>query len=182
MTRPSPCPVLHHLDQPFLVDRVEVAPDVRVQYPVHFLPTNAHAQRIQRVVCAAPRSKSIRHLEEVLLVNRIQDLDQCPLHDLVFHGRDAQWPERATAFVDVASAHRQCTVPSTVQPLVQRLQIALQFLPVSLPCQPVHPSSSPLLERKVRPLQQRYIHVVQQRGEPPTLVGFRRLPYTFQAR
>ena len=25
----------------------------------------------------------------------IQDLDQCPLHDLVFHGRDAQWPVRA---------------------------------------------------------------------------------------
>src|SRR5437016_1236355 len=75
--------MLQKADQPFLVDLIEERSDVGVQYEAHFLAVDTDAERVQRVVRAAPRSESIRYTEEVLLVDRVQQRDHRPLDDLV---------------------------------------------------------------------------------------------------
>src|SRR6516162_6013639 len=81
-------PMLQEADQPFLVDLIEERSDVGVQYVAHLLAVDPDAESIQRIMRAAPRPESVRHSEEVLLVDRIQQRDHCPLDDLVFQGRD----------------------------------------------------------------------------------------------
>jgi hypothetical protein len=76
-------PMLQEPDQPFLVDLVEERSDVGVQYEAHLLAVDPDAERIQRVMRAAPRPESVRHSEEVFLIDRVQQRDHCPLDDLV---------------------------------------------------------------------------------------------------
>ncbi len=82
--------VLDELDQPFMADRVEEPRNIGVQYPVHLRAFDSDRQRIQRVVLAAPRPEPIREPEEVLLVDRVQHLDERPLDDLILQRRNAE--------------------------------------------------------------------------------------------
>jgi hypothetical protein len=61
------------LDQPTLVEVIEEAPNVGVKNVVHFPLQERIRQRIQRVMLAAPRAKSIREAEKVFLVNLVED-------------------------------------------------------------------------------------------------------------
>jgi len=47
---------------------------------------DADHQRVQRIVLAAPGSKSIREPEEFLLVDRVQHRNRRPLDDFVLKG------------------------------------------------------------------------------------------------
>src|SRR5271154_6014455 len=60
-------PVLDELDQPFLADRVEEAPDVGVQYEVHFSALDPDHKGVQRIVLAALGPEPIAEPEEVFL-------------------------------------------------------------------------------------------------------------------
>src|SRR4051812_22410698 len=51
--------VFEETDEPFPVHRIEERLDVRIQYPVHFLPIDRRRERIQRVMLAALRPESI---------------------------------------------------------------------------------------------------------------------------
>jgi site-specific DNA recombinase len=97
-------PQLHQLHQLFMADVVEEAPNVGVEYPVHFLRHNPHRQRVQRVMRSTPRAETIREPEKVLLVNPIENRRHSLLHDLVFQRRDPQWPLPAIRFRDVDPA------------------------------------------------------------------------------
>ncbi len=68
--------MLYELDQPAFVEIVEKASDVSVQNEVHLLLQERVRQRIQRIVLAAPRAKSIRETEKILFVNLIEDNDR----------------------------------------------------------------------------------------------------------
>jgi hypothetical protein len=51
--------MLHELDQPIMVDRVEERSDIGVQYEVHLAALDPDNERIHRIVRATPRSESI---------------------------------------------------------------------------------------------------------------------------
>jgi site-specific DNA recombinase len=76
-------PMLQEADQPFLVDLVEERSDVGVQYIAHLLAVDSDAERIHRIMRAAPRPEPVREPEEVFLVDRAQHRGYRPLDDLV---------------------------------------------------------------------------------------------------
>ncbi len=79
--------MLHELDQPAFVESIEKAADVCVQHVVHLLLQERVGQRIQRIMRTAPRAKSIREAEKVLLVDLVEDSAHGMLDDLVFQCR-----------------------------------------------------------------------------------------------
>src|SRR5262245_51282724 len=94
-------PMLHEPYEPFLAHRVEERSDVGVQYPAHLPAVDPDTERIQRIVRAAPRPKSVRESEEVFLVDRVQQRDHRPLDDLVLKGRDRERALPTTRLGDV---------------------------------------------------------------------------------
>jgi len=48
-----------HSEQPLVVDRVEKAPDVGIEYPVHVARHDAGVKRVEGVVRASSRTKSV---------------------------------------------------------------------------------------------------------------------------
>jgi hypothetical protein len=74
-----------------------------VQNPVHLLRHDPRRKRIQRIVRATPRSKTIRETEKVLLVNPIENFGHCLLHDFVFQRRDPERTLPPIRFRDVNS-------------------------------------------------------------------------------
>src|ERR1700689_2689451 len=83
-------PVFDEADQPFMTNRVEESGDVGVQYPVHLALADPHRQRVQRIVLATSRSKSVAKPEEVFLPYRVQHFYQRALDDLVLQRCNAQ--------------------------------------------------------------------------------------------
>jgi hypothetical protein len=89
--------MLDELDHPRFVEVIEEALDVGIKYVVHLPFHERVGQRIQRLVLAASRTKSIREAEEVLPIDLAEDGDHCVLDDLVFQCGD---PERTLPSVD----------------------------------------------------------------------------------
>src|SRR5215471_7877616 len=82
-------------------------PDVKVQHPVVFLARDSDVERVQRLMLAAPRPKTIRKTQEVLLPDLVENRPYRVLDHFVFQRRDSQWSLPPIAFR--RSAH-------TVQP------------------------------------------------------------------
>src|SRR5215472_11818637 len=57
-------PMLHEADQPVLTD-------LSIQYPVHLCAADSDYERVQCIMWAAARSKTIREPEEILLIDRV---------------------------------------------------------------------------------------------------------------
>jgi hypothetical protein len=72
---PVPDPVLDKPNQPTVVDRIEETPDVCIEHPVDLPLLNRPHQRIQRMMWATPRAKSIGKSLEVHLVGGIEHLN-----------------------------------------------------------------------------------------------------------
>src|SRR5208283_2601997 len=82
--------MLHELDQPIFVEVVKEPSDIGVQNVVHLLLQERVRQRIQRLMLAASRTKTIREAEKVLFVDLVEDGDHGLLDDLVFQSRNSQ--------------------------------------------------------------------------------------------
>src|SRR6516225_132834 len=83
--------MLDELQKPFVRQIVEKSANVAVQHPVHLLPRNSDAQRIQRLMLATSWPEPIREAEEILFIDLIQDYGHGLLNDLVLQRRDPQW-------------------------------------------------------------------------------------------
>ena len=81
--------VLDETHRPFVAHVVKEPPNVRIHDPVHFLPYDPHAQRIQCVVGAPSGPKSVTETPEILLIYGIEDRHRRLLYDFVFQRRDA---------------------------------------------------------------------------------------------
>jgi hypothetical protein len=75
--------MLNELDQPAFVEVVEKAFDIGIKNLVHFLLQERIRQRIQRLMLAAPRSKTIREAEKIFLIILVEEGDHCLLDDFV---------------------------------------------------------------------------------------------------
>src|SRR5207237_7187399 len=63
--------MLYELDHPTFVEVIEKPSNVGVKHIVHLLLQERVRQRIQRLMLAAPRSKTVREAEKVLLILRM---------------------------------------------------------------------------------------------------------------
>jgi hypothetical protein len=63
---------------------------VHVEYPVHFLSSDAYIKRIQRPMLAASGAEPVGEAPKVFLVNLIEDRHHSALDNLVFQRRDSQ--------------------------------------------------------------------------------------------
>src|SRR6266699_1056867 len=66
-------PMLDELHRPFVAQVVEEATDVGIKHPVHSFPLDAHRQRIQRLMRAAPGTEPVRKAFEVDLIYMVED-------------------------------------------------------------------------------------------------------------
>jgi hypothetical protein len=68
---------------------VEIASNVRIENPADLPETNSNGQGIERYVCPASRSESIREAEEIRLVDGVEHLRHGPLDNLILQCRNA---------------------------------------------------------------------------------------------
>jgi hypothetical protein len=153
-----------------MLQRVEEAAQICIEHRVHFLSRDPDRQRIQRLMRAALGSKSVREAKKVLLVDRIQHLNDSVLDDLVLqHGH----PQRAspTVFRYEHSTHGSCSVRASLEPQRQVLKVVLQALSVVLPRLTIHTCRRVSLDsKKGRSQSFDVVHMVQKRGEPLFLI------------
>src|SRR5215469_17824449 len=106
--------MLHELNKPAFIEVVEKAADIGVQNVVHLLLQERIRQRVQRIVLAAPRAKSIRVAEKILFINLIEDGGHGVLDDFVLQSRDSQWTLPSIFFLDVHPSRRQRSIRSAM--------------------------------------------------------------------
>src|SRR5260370_449812 len=118
--------MLHELDQPAFVEVIEKASDVSVQNVVHFLLQERVRQRIQRLMLAAPRAKTIRDAENVFLVDLLEDGDHGMLDQFVLDSRDREWalPPIFILYVHSSRGHR--SIRSAMNPALEISQPIFQ--------------------------------------------------------
>ena len=125
-------------------------------------------------------SEAVREAEEVLLIDRVQHLDDGALDDFVLqHGH----PQRAlpTIFRYVHSTHRSCSVRAPLEPQRQVLKVTLQVLSVVPPGLAVDACGSLPLDREVGRAQSiDVVYMVQKRGKPLFPILLRYLPYPLE--
>src|SRR5216683_5616322 len=111
--------MLHELDQPAFVEVIEKASDISVQNVVHFLLQERVRQRIQRLMLAAPRAKSIGEAEKVFLINLVEDGNHGMLDKFVFDSRDRKWTLPSIFFLYVHSSRWLRSIGSTMNPAMK---------------------------------------------------------------
>src|ERR1700677_5008045 len=112
--------------------------NVRIKYPVHSPPFDAHVQRVQRLMRAASRSKSIRKAPKVYLVYLVEDRDHRLLDNLVFQRSNAQRPLPAVGLRYVHSSRGLRPVCSTMHSTMEFDKASLQVLLILLPTHSVY--------------------------------------------
>jgi hypothetical protein len=131
-------PVLYETNKPFLTDQIEKAPDIRVENVAHLSAGDSNDERVQRIVLAVPRSKSVRNPEKVILVDRVQHCENRFLDNFVFEGGNRDRPLSAVRLRYVLSPAWQRPISSPLDLRMQTLELALEVCLVVLPRQPVH--------------------------------------------
>src|ERR1700691_810206 len=153
------------LDQPALVEVVEKSSNVGIKNVIHLLPQERIRQRIQCLMLAAPRAKTIRESEKVFLVNLVEDSDRGLLDDLIFQCRDSQWALPSIAFRYVDSSRRLCSVGSAMNSVMKISQSIFQPVFILVPSNPVHSGCGLPLEGVKAFPQQIDCQMVEQGGE-----------------
>src|SRR5690606_3421065 len=128
--------------------RIEEVAQVRIEHPVHLLPHDSDAQRIQRLMRAALRPEAIGEAEEVLFVDHVQHLGDSALDELVLQRRHTQRTLPSIAFWNEHSTHRSCSVRPPLQSPRQLLKVFLQVLPVVTPRLCIYPWRGISLQRE----------------------------------
>ncbi len=132
-------PVFQKLHQPSVLDSVEKAPDVCVEHPVDLPLRDPDIKSIQRMMCAAPGTKSVGETQKVDFIDGIEDTHQGLLDNLIFQSRDPQGSEFAVPFGDIGPPGRLSPVGPAMNTLMKVHQAALQTIFVLLPGHSIHP-------------------------------------------
>src|SRR5258708_7609469 len=111
--------MLHELDQPTFIEVIEKASNVGIKNVVHLLPQERVRQRIQRLMLAAPRAKSIRETEKVFLVDLVEDGNHGLLDKFVFDSRDREWTLPSICFLYVHSSRGRRSIGSAMNSVME---------------------------------------------------------------
>ena len=175
-------PVLDEADQPLVADRIEEPGNVGVQYPVHPRVADPDRERVQCIMRTASRPEPVREPEEILLVDRVQHLDQRTLDDLVLQRCDAERALPAVRLWYVVPARRLRPVGSSMNAVVKIGELAPEILAVFLPCHAVYTGRRIPLQPRVGAVKKPGIDMVEERGEPLLPIQPCSCPYTVQSR
>ena len=174
--------MLEKADEPFVVERIEEATNVRVEHPVHLLRLDANRERIQRLVRATLRPEPVPEAEKVLFVNGAEHLDDGPLDDFVLQRGNAERSLPPVRLRDVRPSNRARSERAPLDAGGQVAEVVLQRLAVVPPRFAVDAGGSVPFQRGIRRSQTvDVVHVVQQRGEPLSLVPSCCLTYPLDA-
>src|SRR5262249_16627729 len=155
--------------QPSLIESVIKLPDVGIEHPAHFSRSDPYRQRVQSLMWTTTGPEPIRESQKVPFADRVQHLDSGTLDDFIFQCGNAERPKltRSTHLRDVHSAHRPCSVSSSLESMGEILEVPLKVLTVVLPRLSVHACCCVLLNLKERcPQSLDVIDVVEERSEP----------------
>src|SRR5215472_10925988 len=92
--------VLQELYQPSVVDFVEEAFHIQIEYEVHLLCGNRIGQRIQCVMLAPAGANTVTEPQEIHLIDRIEHLDHGSLEDFVLQRGNPQRAFASILFLD----------------------------------------------------------------------------------
>src|SRR5262245_30615752 len=166
--------VLEETDDPRVGHGIVKALDIRIEHPVHPLPQDTDVESIQRIMLAAPRPEPIGKPDEVLLVDRFQNCRNRLLDDLVLQTQNGKPPLRSVRLRDVCPSSWMGAVAALVYAIVQVRKFLFEVFSIGLPCHAVDARRRVPLKGKVALLQEVNGDVMQQCGEPHTLVLSRR--------
>src|SRR5262244_3833886 len=135
-------PFLHALQKLFVGDGVEVALKISIHHkgvalfkqPIHFS---------KRVFAATPRAKTVAHLKELPLKDRLQHKLKRRLNDAVFDRRYSQGTKFSTPLGHLHSSYGLWSVASLLKSRTQLLKIPLRPHRKPLYTLSVHSRSSP---------------------------------------
>src|SRR5947207_350032 len=146
-----------------MVDGVEERPDVRVEHPVD-LALDCYRQRIKCIVRRPLRSEPVREPDELGFVDRLQHHPRGLLDNFVLQRRDTDWSQFSIAFRDVNATDRLRMVAATMDSVLQVAQAFVQTLAICFPGDSVHASCRSFPEPSIGLLQDRHLHMAEQRG------------------
>src|SRR2546427_11168771 len=125
--------MLYELDHPTFVEVIEKPSNVGVKHIVHLLLQERVRQRIQRLMLAAPRAKTIREAEKVFLVDLVEDGDHGMLDQFVLDSRDREWALPPIFFLYVHSSRGHRSIRSAMYPAMKIDQAIFHFGLILLP-------------------------------------------------
>ena len=159
--------LVEELPQMLVIDGVEVFGDIDVHHPPVPLLHEPIAQSAKGVMGRAAWSEAVRAGQEIRLVNRLQQQQDCPLRHLIFQRRDAQGPSRAVRFRDVVPSHRWRDIPARLDAHQEIHEIGLQVCFVVVRCHAVDARRA-ILARPSKRLKHPFeVDQVMQRGQRP---------------
>src|SRR5206468_6667789 len=174
-------PVLEKFHQPFVGKPIEKVADIQIEHPVHLSRQQSRIERVQRLMLASPWPEPIRESEKIRFVDSVQHFDRRALDDFVFQCGNSERPLPPVSLGDVHPAHRFRSVPSSLQPMGEILEIVLEGLAVVPPRLSINTGRSFLLQTEVGHAQRfQVVDVVQERREPQLLILSCCLTYPLQ--
>jgi len=172
--------MLDELDQPTFVEIIEKSSNVGVQNVIHLLPQKRIRQRVQRLMLATPRAKSVREAEKVFLVDLVEDGDHSLLNDLVLQRRDPQRAFPPVFFLYVHSSRWHRSVRPAMDLAVKIDKSIFSPSLILLPRYTVHSGCSFSFQRIKAFPQQIDGQMVEQGGELHLLILPRCIAHTRQ--
>src|SRR5262249_823815 len=107
--------------------------------------------RVQRVMGAATRSKTVGAVPKILLIDRFPQQRDRSLDELIFERGCADGALAPIFLLDPDALDWRCLVASLTQTLVQIAQVLVPVFGIRRHCDPVDPRSAGLARVAVRP-------------------------------
>jgi hypothetical protein len=180
---PNDHPTLDHFDQRLMLDAIEALFQIQVQDPVHRPLLQDRLQRLQRLVRASLRAKSVAEVAKVLLVHTVEHFHHRTLNELVLNARDADRTLPAIRLLYPVAPRRQRPIPARLQAGLQRRKIRRQPFSIAGLRLSVDPCRCLGSQASIRPSQRLLREQMRQRSEPLLTIDSRSLlhPLKFRA-
>src|SRR5271167_2307285 len=167
-----------------MTDAGEVAADIGLEYVIHLLGHDLHAQRLQSVVRVAPRSKAVTAVKEIRFKHCLDNARYRSLQQPIRDRGDPQWARSGFAwpFGYFNPPDRRCAIGAGSKVCANlfepRLQLALKLLGAL----PVDPTGRAPVHHAPRFREEFWRQQVRQRGESHRTMQFGLLRYLTQLR
>ena len=119
-------PLVEDSSQVPVLDAVEKFPDVEVDHPATFHAHQAFPERLDRLVSRPTGPKTIRAVQEVLLVDGVQHNHDRALKHLVFKRRNPDRAGRPVSLRDLDATNRRRSIRTRLETVKQRLEVGFQ--------------------------------------------------------
>ena len=145
--------------------------------------TNGPAKHTQRIMAASARAESVGIFHEVLFVDRLQDLAQAGLYQLVLQHGNPKGPLLvASRLGDVHPPHRLWNIGHPMESPDQGVEVLHQVFCILFLGDPINAAGPGVLQLPEAFPQQFPVHQVKQAGEPALRVAAGLLRYALQFR